>query len=437
MNIERKTATIADLPAFPLPKGETDESLFRSLCERGLAERYGDPIPQEARDRLDYEMRTIEKQGLARYFLIVREYLDWARSHDIGVGPGLNAASGSMAAYVLGITGIDPIEHGLVFELFINPERPSERIPYIIAGIESERFPEVRRHVASRYGEEALRTIFCYDWDWLTEGLTPWDRYGPSRSTWAIGMIRRTCRIVEERTGSHIDPDRIPFDDEAALLELRVNCEIKDYDLVPAKHFLEQSMIEHLPPRFSNVAAIGAITDGCKGETELASGYFNEALSIMYPEDDRRQREYEETGEIGTVLCSCEERVMPCRDERLQAVLGETLGIAVYDEQFARIAMCMCGFSAGKASELASGKGDAWKRHEQDWYEGAAHNGYPRETAQQLWKLFAQRMAWKTDAGKPVRRSKAAATGRAIVLMRAAYLKAHYPDDYRRALFTF
>ena len=115
-------------PEYDLPEATSKEVYFRDLCEEGLAERYGkerassDP---ELRKRLDYEIGIMDRMGFVSYFLITWDFIKWARDNDIPVGPGRGSAAGSLVAYCLGITDLDPIRFGLIFERFLNPERVS------------------------------------------------------------------------------------------------------------------------------------------------------------------------------------------------------------------------------------------------------------------------------------------------------------------------
>ena len=133
------------LPKFPLPEGETDESWFRHQVMDGMKKRYGDPIPKEPLDRAEYEMSVIIQQGFPAYFLIVQEYLNWARSQGIGVGPGRGSAAGSIVAYAMGITDLEPLSNGLLFERFLSPERVE--MPDIDCDFEDERRQEVIEHI--------------------------------------------------------------------------------------------------------------------------------------------------------------------------------------------------------------------------------------------------------------------------------------------------
>ena len=113
------------LPQFPLPEGETDAGNYlQKLCDAGFAQRYGENRP-EVRKQLQYELDMIARMGFVDYFLIVQDYVNYAKSQEIPVGPGRGSAAGSVVSYCLGITDVDPMKYALYFERFLNPERVS------------------------------------------------------------------------------------------------------------------------------------------------------------------------------------------------------------------------------------------------------------------------------------------------------------------------
>jgi DNA polymerase III subunit alpha len=115
-----------ELPTYPLPEGETPDSYLRQLTLEGLSRHYkDDEITQEHRERMEYELDVIQKTGYSAYFLIVQDFINWARRQGIVVGPGRGSAAGSFVSYLVGITNIDPIKYHLLFERFLNPERVS------------------------------------------------------------------------------------------------------------------------------------------------------------------------------------------------------------------------------------------------------------------------------------------------------------------------
>ncbi|MBQ8927818.1 MAG: DNA polymerase III subunit alpha [Oscillospiraceae bacterium] len=142
-------------------EGVTDNTaFFRALCRKGLQKRYGTPT-QEASDRLEYEMRIIEQMGFVDYFLIVWDFIRYARSQDIPVGPGRGSGAGSLCAYCIGITGIDPIAGNLLFERFLNPERVS--MPDFDIDFCMEGRPKVKEYVVRRYGSDHVAEIIAFD----------------------------------------------------------------------------------------------------------------------------------------------------------------------------------------------------------------------------------------------------------------------------------
>ena len=147
------------LPRFPTEAGETSEQMFRRLCEKGLAERY-QPVTQEARDRMEYEIGVISKMGYVDYFLIVWDFINYARSQGIVVGPGRGSGAGSIVAYCMYITQLDPLQYSLLFERFLNPERVS--MPDIDVDFCYERRQEVIDYVNRKYGADHVAQIVTF-----------------------------------------------------------------------------------------------------------------------------------------------------------------------------------------------------------------------------------------------------------------------------------
>lgn len=150
-------------PEFAPEDGSTREEYLRKICYEGLAERYGKERAEndtELRARLDYELSIINQLRFPSYFLITADFINWAKNHDIPVGPGRGSAAGSLVAYVMKITNIDPYAFGLIFERFLNPERVSP--PDIDIDFCQSRRPEVIDYVRHKYGERAVTHIITY-----------------------------------------------------------------------------------------------------------------------------------------------------------------------------------------------------------------------------------------------------------------------------------
>ena len=150
---------VTKLPKFDVPEGYTSREYLNELCFRGLEERY-QPVTEELKERLNYELSTIRNMGYVDYFLIVWDFIKYARDHDIMVGPGRGSAAGSLVAYTLGITQLDPIRYDLLFERFLNPERVS--MPDIDVDFCFERRQEVIDYVRRKYGDECVVQIVTF-----------------------------------------------------------------------------------------------------------------------------------------------------------------------------------------------------------------------------------------------------------------------------------
>ena len=150
---------VTKLPKFDVPKDYTSWEYLNKLCHEGLVKHYGDPSP-ELIERLDYELSVIKTMGYVDYFLIVWDFIRYARDHDIMVGPGRGSAAGSLVAYSLGITKLDPIRYNLLFERFLNPERVS--MPDIDVDFCFERRQEVIDYVVRKYGKDQVVQIVTF-----------------------------------------------------------------------------------------------------------------------------------------------------------------------------------------------------------------------------------------------------------------------------------
>ena len=148
------------LPKFTLPENYSKpEKYLHDLAYEGFTKRYPDK-PKALTDRLDYELKTICDKGFATYFLIVQDFVNWAKQRQIRVGPGRGSVAGSLVAYSLRITSIDPIEHNIPFERFMNPERPSP--PDIDLVFADDRRDEVIRYVSKKYGKDHVAQIITF-----------------------------------------------------------------------------------------------------------------------------------------------------------------------------------------------------------------------------------------------------------------------------------
>jgi len=153
--------TSADyMPRYDVPAGEDEHSWFVKEVQRGLHRRYGETIPAHVQERANFEIEVIAGKGYPGYFLVVADFVRWSKDNGIRVGPGRGSGAGSMAAYAMGITDLDPIVHQLYFERFLNPERESK--PDFDIDFDERRRGEVIRYVTDKYGEDKVAQIVTY-----------------------------------------------------------------------------------------------------------------------------------------------------------------------------------------------------------------------------------------------------------------------------------
>lgn len=148
------------MPRFPVPAEETEQSWFVKEVERGLRDRYPNGVTSTVRERADYEIGVISQMGFAGYFLVVADFINWSKRNGIRVGPGRGSGAGSMAAYAMRITDLDPLDHGLIFERFLNPDRVS--MPDFDVDFDDRRRGEVIKYVTDKYGSERVAQIVTF-----------------------------------------------------------------------------------------------------------------------------------------------------------------------------------------------------------------------------------------------------------------------------------
>ena len=233
------------LPKFPIPEGYTSESYLRKLVEDGLRERYDENDPV-ARERMDYEINVISTMGYVDYFLIVWDFIKFAKENGIMVGPGRGSGAASIVAYCLNITQLDPIKYNLTFERFLNPERVS--MPDIDMDFCYERRQEVIDYVARKYGHDHVCQI-------ITFGTMA-----------ARGVIRDVGRVLGYSYG---DTDRIaklvPMDLGMTLEKaLNISTDLKMlYDNDPTiKRLIDMSLLLEGMPRHASTHAAGVLITG-------------------------------------------------------------------------------------------------------------------------------------------------------------------------------
>ncbi|WP_431984375.1 DNA polymerase III subunit alpha [Streptomyces qinglanensis] len=148
------------MPKFDVPEGYDEISWFREEVRRGMARRYPGGVPEDRQELAEYEMKVIIDMGFPGYFLVVADFINWAKDNGIAVGPGRGSAAGSIVSYAMGITDLDPVTHGLIFERFLNPERVT--MPDVDIDFDERRRGDVIRYVTEKYGADKVAMIGTY-----------------------------------------------------------------------------------------------------------------------------------------------------------------------------------------------------------------------------------------------------------------------------------
>lgn len=492
------------LPNYTVPAGYTPEAYLRSICEQGFRQRYPN-ASQEKIDRLNYELGVIDRMGFNTYFLIVWDLTDYARKHDIWCN-ARGSAAGSIVAYCLGITNLDPLEHNLIFERFLNPDRIS--MPDIDLDFPDDAREQMIRYTVAKYGKENVAQIITFgkmlakaalrdvgrvldyplnevdrvaklipvgpgktidgsleeirefreiyeqsdylrkliDNAKLIEGVarnasthaagvvvtdkpvieytplhrpTRGDESGTPVTQFPMGdiehigllkidflglahltIVREACRLIKERHGIEYDLTSIPVEDEEGF-KLLSRGDVTGVFQVEGGG-LRRVLMQMHPTSFDHIVA--AISLYRPGPMENIPSY----IARLHGEE---KVEY--------------------RHPALEAILGETFGIMIYQEEIIRIARDLCGYTGGEADTLRKAVGkknkEAILKQREKFVAGAEQKGIiPGEVAAQIFddiEYFAR---------YGFNKSHAAVYG--VLTCQTAYLKAHYTLEYMTAL---
>jgi DNA polymerase-3 subunit alpha len=496
------------LPLFQVPGNETPEQYLTELCEKGLKLRFGNKDAdylKNARQRMDYELSVINKTGFAGYILIVQDFVNWAKSNRIVVGPGRGSAGGSLVCYLTKITNVNPIEHNLLFERFLNPERIS--MPDIDMDFTDRRRDEVLKYVAQKYGQDHVAQIITfgtmasravirdvgralnYTYSYcdklakmvptgmnLEETLSTVDEFkelyeteeqatklinlakkleGVARhaSTHACGVVIAAKPLTESVPLQHppgpggensivtqfemhaiedlgllkmdflglknltiiedtlariyvirnekIDIDNIPQGDEETykLLQLAMTTSVFQLESDGMKRYLKELM----PSNFNDITAMVALYR--PGPMQFIPDYIarkhgNQKITYLHP--------------------------------KLEAILNETQGICIYQEQLMKIAQEIAGFTLGEADVLRKAVGKKIKElldaQETKFIQGAIKNGVEKKIAEEIWQWILPFAAYGFN--------KSHSAAYALIAYQTAYLKAHYPVEFMASVLT-
>src|SRR5258705_313097 len=372
------------LPEFPLPpEFDTAEGYLRAAAREGLSRRYA-AIDETMEQRLTYELDTICQVGYARYFLIVRDFIDFARNNGVHVGPGRGSAAGSLVSYVLGITDIDPLKFDLLFERFLNPERIS--MPDIDIDFDYENRGRVIEYVVEKYGRESVTQII----------------------TFGTMAARAVVRDVGRALGmTYADQDRV-----AKLIPGELGMTLtRAIETVPELKALATQDETHAKLIRCSLALEGR----ARHASTHAAG--ERIPSGMFDDFAKRKHGKEKVAYMHTSL---------------EPILKNTLGVIAYQDQVMQIANRLAGFSLAQGDLLRRAMGkkkpEEMARMKQTFVEGCARNKVTQKKAEEIFDLVEK------FAGYGFPRAHSAAY--ALLSYQCAYLKAHYPAAYIAAALT-
>lgn len=258
------------MPNFDTPAGMNHKSYLRSLCEAAIDQRYPEAGP-EVQERLDYELGVIDKMGYNTYFLIVWDFVHYAKNHGIFVGPGRGSAAGSIVSYLLGITDIDPIKYQLLFERFLNPERVS--MPDIDIDFCYERRGEVIDYVAKKYGSDHVTQIITFN-SMLAKGAV---RDVGRVMDVPLSVVNKVTKLIPNELGMTLEKAISASDELRALI---------DSDEQISSMVTMAKSLEGLP-RNAGVHAAGVVISAEPADHYLPLQRTKEdAIITQYPKDD-------------------------------------------------------------------------------------------------------------------------------------------------------
>jgi len=505
-NVELDFSSI-HLPKYEPPEGKPKEEFLKELCERGLKDRFGSSggVNAVINSRLEYELKIIKNMGFTSYFLIVWDFIHYAKSKGIPVGPGRGSAAGSLVSYILGITDIDPLKYGLLFERFLNPDRLG--LPDIDIDFCYERRQEVIDYVTKKYGRENVAQIITFgtmqaravvrdvgrvmgvayaDVDRLAKMITPdpnsnlkdaltneielnalyktdskitallntamaleglnrhasihaagvvisdkpLDTYSPLFKTQddqittgysmsaldKIGLLKmdflglrtltvidQTLKIIKKTKDIDLDIETVPLDDPKTY---KLLSSARTIGIFQVESSGMRDLLKKLEPeRFEDLIALLALYR----PGPIGSGML----------DDFMQRKH---------------NLVPARYEhpKLEAILKETYGIMVYQEQIMQIASSLAGFTLAQADLLRKAMGkkipEVMEKQRRNFVTGCVKNEIKESTATKIFNLIDHFSSYGFN--------KSHSAAYALISFRTAYLKANYPVEFMTALLT-
>ena len=377
---------IREETSLPHVSDDPDGDL-RQAAEQGAVVRYGS-VEGGVRERLDSELSVIREKGAAAYFLLLKDAVDWARGEGIAIGPGRGAAAGSAVAYCLGITGINPLEHGLLFERFYN--RESRLMASIDLDVEPGTREKIIAHLKEIYGKYVAASQ--YDADGaancgaLRVNIT---------ELGVLSVIKKTVAEVKRRYGVDIDPHSLPLDNPETIDLFRSG------DTAGVFQFESERLMDYLrqlhPETFSDLVAMNAL---------YRPGPLDEIPSFILRKNGGEAVTYELPG--------------------LEPILAMTYGIVVYQEQLMLFAQRIGGFSPEESDMLRKAackkKTGVLDELGERFVEIGVGRGMDRAALEKAWKEMTQKGLYAFN--------KSHALCYTYLAFVTAWLKAHYPKEF-------
>lgn len=493
-------------PKYPVPAGKTPEEFLKELVHQKLPDRYPH-AEQSIIDRANYELEVVCSKGYASYFLIVQDFINWAKGNGIRIGPGRGSAAGAIISYILRITSVDPLAHGLQFERFMNPQRPSP--PDIDVDIADVGRDRVIEYVTEKYGLDKVAQVITFgtmearaairdigrvlglpysDPDMVAkliplgsgidEALTSvaelQELYKNPKYKELLDLAKRVegvarhssthaaAVIIADAPLTNYTPvqrdskeGKITTQYDMYALDLNVKPDavgLLKMDFLGLRNLtiLQNAVKLIQETRSFRVDLSGLPLDDQKVFELLSRGETTGVFQMESPGMRRlaKQLKPDVFGDIVALIALYRPGPMALIPEfvkgklepssvkylhpDLKPILGETYGIAVYQEQVLKIANVMAGYSLGEADILRRAMGkksvETMKKEHKKFISEAVKHNYTESLAEKVWS-FIERFAGYGF-------NKAHATSYAMIAYQTAYLKAHYPVEYMTALMS-
>ncbi|KKT95442.1 MAG: DNA polymerase III DnaE, DNA polymerase III subunit alpha [Parcubacteria group bacterium GW2011_GWC1_45_14] len=495
------------LPHFEVPEGFTDVTYLRHLTKEGLEKRYKGQHTNVHEERMDYELSVIEKCGYSSYFLIVQDFVNWAKENGIVVGPGRGSAAGSFVSYLVGITNVDPIQYDLLFERFLNPERVS--MPDVDMDFADDRRDDVLAYVRKKYGDDHVAQIITfgtmaaraairdtgralglpYDFCDKTSKMIPMftsikkalEEVPEFKTHYESGedakkLINNAMRLegVSRHAGMHacgVVITKEPVTEYTPIQNITGAREgtVTQYSSSTKTSYVEKigllkmdflglknlTIIQNAIRIIKKTKGVEINIDELPVDDELAYKLFQDGKTTgVFQFESSGMKRYLKllkptviediiamvalyrpgpmdwipdfiSGKHGT-------RKVSYVHPKLEPILKNTYGVAVYQEQVMQIARALAGFSMGEADVLRKAMGkkilDLIQEQKIKFVEGCVKNGVSKEIGEKVFSFI------EPFAGYGFNRSHAACY--ALIGYQTAYLKAHYPEAFMAALLT-